>query len=165
MVIESAYTLFHRRPTSSILNPVQTATHTIDAAPKTADVALVSSDADAAMRTLDLKLERTESAPTISLGSRSRVLGFVDEITAKALELVNAQIRFKDVAQRFADVRIPQLGVATQAQYRSQIDNHLVPAFGEQKLFEIDRSAVEQFLTVKTETLGWWARNNLLEYP
>ena len=55
--------------------------------------------------------------------------GFVDEITVKqarklraeALELINAghfitrsQLTFKQLAQRFIDVRIPQLGVATQ---------------------------------------------------
>jgi hypothetical protein len=60
-----------------------------------------------------------------------------------------------------SDHPLPQLGIATQAHYRSQIANHLVPAFGEQKLCEIDRLAVEQFLTAKSEVLGWWARNNL----
>jgi integrase len=103
-------------------------------------------------------------------------LGFVDEmgrkramqLRAEVLETINAgrfvvqsQIRFRDLTKRFVEVRLGQLGVATQAQYRSQIDNHLLPAFGERKLCEIDRQAIEEFLGVKAESLGWWARNNL----
>ena len=103
-------------------------------------------------------------------------LGFVDEIgrkramqlRAEVLETINAgrfvvqsQIRFSDLTKRFVEVRLGQLGVATQAQYRSQIDNHLLPAFGERKLCEIDRQAIEEFLAAKAESLGWWARNNL----
>jgi integrase len=103
-------------------------------------------------------------------------LGFVDEIArkramqlrAEVLETINAgrfvvqsQIRFRDLTKRFVELRLGQLGVATQAQYRSQIDNHLLPAFGERKLCEIDRPAIEEFLTAKAESLGWWARNNL----
>lgn len=106
-------------------------------------------------------------------------LGFVDgedkitrkramELRAEVLETINAgrfvaqaQARFSDVASRYKLLRLVQLGVATQAQYRTQIDNHLLPAFGEMKLCDIDRPAVEQFLTVKAETLGWWSRNNL----
>lgn len=103
-------------------------------------------------------------------------LGFVDEmgrkramqLRAEVLETINAgrfvvqsQIRFRDLTKGFVEVRLGQLGVATQAQYRSQIDNHLLPAFGEQKLCEIDRPAIEEFLTAKADSLGWWARNNL----
>jgi integrase len=103
-------------------------------------------------------------------------LGFVDEmgrkramqLRAEVLETINAgrfvvqsQIRFRDLTKRFVDVRLEQLGVATQAQYRSQIDNHLLPAFGERKLCEIDRQAIEEFLSAKADSLGWWARNNL----
>jgi integrase len=103
-------------------------------------------------------------------------LGFVDEMArkramqlrAEVLETINAgrfvvqsQIRFRDLTKRFVEVRLGQLGVATQAQYRSQIDNHLLPGFGERKLCEIDRPAIEEFLTAKAESLGWWARNNL----
>jgi integrase len=63
--------------------------------------------------------------------------------------------------KRFSSIRLEQYGVATQAQYRCQIENHLLPAFGDLKLCELDKPAVEQFLTTKAETLGWWARNNL----
>jgi integrase len=54
-----------------------------------------------------------------------------------------------------------QLGAATQAQYISQIENHLLPALGEVKLWKLDRPAVEEFLAAKADTLGWWSRNNL----
>lgn len=114
-------------------------------------------------------------------GERRRVrrehkIGFVDELTVKRakelradiLETVNAgrflvqsQYRFKDLTRRFFDTRFGQLGIATQNQYRCQINNHLLPAFGEMKLCDIDRSEVERFLTAKAESLGWWARNNL----
>lgn len=103
-------------------------------------------------------------------------LGFLDELSkkramelrAQLLESINAhrfivqsQLLFRDLAKRYVDVRLKQLGVATQAQYRSQISNHLLPAFGDLKLSEIDRPSVEQFMNAKAETLGWWTRNNL----
>src|SRR5579864_5909292 len=102
-------------------------------------------------------------------------LGFVDEISVKqartlraeALELINAgrfmvrsQLRFRDLARRFLDIRVPQLGIATQNKYRVQINNHLLPAFGEMRLCEIDRPSVEQFLNAKAE-LSWWSRIDL----
>jgi hypothetical protein len=76
-------------------------------------------------------------------------LGFVAEVSskqakqerAKLLEVVNAgrvliqsQIRFKDIARRFLDVRVPQLGFATQNKYRTQIEKHILPAFGELRM-------------------------------
>ena len=108
--------------------------------------------------------------PTIRAGglrSKRRVaeaLGFVDQITkkramelrAKLLEEVNAhrmaaqsQMIFRDVATRFIDVRVPQLGVAVQGRYPSQINVHLIPAFGDLKLGDIDRPMVEQWLHSK----------------
>ncbi|MCL5744395.1 MAG: site-specific integrase [Acidobacteria bacterium] len=106
-----------------------------------------------------------------------RILGFVDEISAKqarqrraeVLEVVNAgrvlvqsQIRFKDIARRFLDVRVPQLGFATQNKYCGQISNHLLPAFGELRMCDIDRPAVEAWLNLKEQAgLGWWSRIDL----
>jgi integrase len=105
-----------------------------------------------------------------------RILGFADEITkkqamqlrAELLEVINAgrllvqsQYKFKEVAKRFLDVRLPQLGVATQAKYRCQIANHLLPAFAELRMCDIDRPRVEAWLNDKAETLGWWSRIDL----
>jgi len=100
-----------------------------------------------------------------------RILGFLDDTTVKQakqelLEIVNAgrvltqsQIRFKDVARRFLDVRVPQLGFVTQNKYRTQIENHISPAFGELRMCDIDRPAVEAWLNAKVEAgLGGWSR-------
>jgi integrase len=106
-----------------------------------------------------------------------RTLGFVDEITKKEamqrrselLEIVNAgrmlvqsQVRFSEVVRRFLEIRVPQLGTATQAKYRGQIAKHILPAFGELRMCDIDRPAVEQWLTAKADAgLGWWTRIDL----
>lgn len=106
-----------------------------------------------------------------------RNLGFVDETTAKQakqsraelLQVVNAgrvltqsQLKFKDIAKRFLDIRVPQLGFATQSKYRTQIENHILPAFGELRMCDIDRPTVEQWLNTKEAAgLGWWTRIDL----
>ena len=110
------------------------------------------------------------------LTRRKQNLGFLDTITlkqakvlrAEALEAANmgkilaeSQVKFKHVAQRFLSVRVPQLSVAAQAKYSGQIARHILPAFGEMKMCEIDRPAVEQWLTAKAETLSWWSRIDL----
>lgn len=106
----------------------------------------------------------------------SERIGFKDEITrsrameirAQLLERVNAHrtlahagSTFEQVAKRFLSARVPMLGAATQKKYKLQIENHLIPGFGTMKLDEIDRPAVEQFLTAKSERLGWWSRIDL----
>ena len=90
------------------------------------------------------------------------------KLRAEALEMINAgrfivqsQIRFRDLAKRFLDVRVPQLGFATQNKYQTQVTNHLIPAFGELRMCEIDRPLIEQFLAAKAETLSWWSRIDL----
>lgn len=111
------------------------------------------------------------------LQRQRRNLGFVDETTAKQakeeraklIEVVNAgriliqsQIRFRDIARRFVDVRMPQLGFATQQKYRTQIEKHIVPAFGDLRMCDIDRPAVEAWLNAKEQAgLGWWSRIDL----
>jgi integrase len=111
------------------------------------------------------------------LKREAKILGFVDKISIKdarklrasLLEVVNAgrvlvqsQIRFKDVARRFQDVRLPQLGFATQKKYNAEIENHILPAFGELRMCDIDRPAVEAWLNAKAIAgLGWWSRVDL----
>jgi integrase len=100
------------------------------------------------------------------------VLGLVSELSrkdamaarARTLEIVNqgrviiqSQVPFKALVERFLTIRVPQLGVATQNKYQAQINNHILPAFGEMRLCEIDRAAVEQFLIAKKDVLGWWS--------
>jgi integrase len=104
-------------------------------------------------------------------------IGFCDEITkkqamearAKVLEKVNAprmlaqsDLRFADVAQRFIDVRVPQLGAAVQQRYPSQIENHLLPAFRDLKLREIGRPEIEEWLNDKRKAgLAPWTLTGL----
>jgi len=76
--------------------------------------------------------------------------------------LVQSQIYFRDVAKRFLAIRVPQLGIATQNKYRTQIDNHILPAFGDMRMCDIDRPAVEDWLSTKEQAgLGWWSRIDL----
>ena len=113
-------------------------------------------------------------------------LGFVDETTKKEAKarrgevldtinngraIVESQIRFRDIAKKFVDVRVPQLGAATQSKYALQIENHILPAFGNMKMCDIDKPAIEAWLTEKAqptvvkgkqkEGLGWWSRVDL----
>src|SRR5262249_41388760 len=60
------------------------------------------------------------------------------------------------------DVRIPQLGVAAQSKYQSQISNHILPAFGELRMCDVDRPAVEAWLHAKELSgLSWGSRVDL----
>jgi integrase len=117
------------------------------------------------------------TAKGVSKSRERRQLGFVDAISkkeamklrAEVLEAVNAgrvlvtsQLRFKDVAKRFLDVRVPQLGFAAQSRYRGQIANHILPAFGTMQMCQIDRPSVEAWLASKERAgLGWWSRIDL----
>src|SRR6185369_7470628 len=83
-------------------------------------------------------------------------LGFCDETTMRQANarkqqilapinggrfLIQSQIPFKDVAKKFEDIRIPQLGAATQAKYRAHLQNHIRPAFNDSMLCEITKPA------------------------
>lgn len=103
-------------------------------------------------------------------------IGWVDETPKKTalkrraeiIEVVNSgrvlmqsQLRFKDLCDRFLAARVPQLGFAAQSRYRTQIANHILPAFGDMKLCEIDGSKIEEWLRGKSGSLGWWSRIDL----
>ncbi len=121
-------------------------------------------------------------------------LGFCDEITMKQAKarkqqilapinagrcLIQSQIPFREVARKFEEARIPQLGAATQAKYRAHLQNHVLPAFGDMLLCEITKPAIEAWLNKKAEHqtvtvkrggvevteeregMGWWARTDL----
>jgi hypothetical protein len=65
--------------------------------------------------------------------------------------LVQSQIQFKDLARKFEDARIPQLGAATQAKYRTHLQNHVLPAFCDLMLCEITKPVIEAWLNSKAE--------------
>jgi integrase len=91
------------------------------------------------------------------------------QLRAKVLKLFNqgrvliqAEMRFRNVSKRFLDLRVPQLGVAAQSRYRTQIERHILPAFGELKMCEIDSLKVSEWLAAKAEAgLSWWTRIDL----
>jgi len=103
---------------------------------------------------------------------RSMALGFCDEISmreAKARKqqimatvnagkfLVQSQIPFSGILGKFIEVRLPQLGSATQEKYRNHIGNHIEPAFANLQMCDIDRPTVEAWLNEKTATgLAHW---------
>lgn len=107
---------------------------------------------------------------------RQKQLGFKDEIArdeamrrrAELLENINAHrnvaqsvVTFEYATKRFLQTRVPQLGFATQKKYNTQIENHLMPAFGKMRLADIGRADIEGFLAAKAEKLGWWSRIDL----
>jgi integrase len=134
------------------------------------------------------------SAEGLKRKRQSFQLGFCDKITirqAKASKerilapinagkfLTQSQIPFRDLARKFEEARIPQLGAATQAKYRAHLQNHVLPAFGDMQLCEITKPTIEAWLnktaepqtvtvnrngvekTMEREGLGWWARMDL----
>jgi integrase len=113
-------------------------------------------------------------------GKRQRInqaLGFLDQITRKeaqklrsaALDVVNAgkllvqaRLKFKDLVSRFVEARLPQFKTSTQGWQRSLIETHILPAFGDKQLADIDKQVVEAWLTGKEkEGLSWWTRKAL----
>lgn len=121
-------------------------------------------------------------------------IGFCDEISmreAKArkqqiMATVNAgkfvlqsQIPFREVCQRYSDRHVPTLGSAARERYPLQIRNHILPAFADLKLCEITTPMIEAWLRQKADPheskrikagqevtiarpgLGWWARSDL----
>jgi integrase len=122
-------------------------------------------------------------------------LGFTDEMSmrqAKARKqqllatinagkfIIQSQVPFREVVQRFLDVHVPTLGSAAREQYPIQIRNHIVPAFGDLRLCDVTQAMVQTWLngkasdreeTIKQEdgsevtktvpALSWWTRWDL----
>ncbi len=99
-------------------------------------------------------------------------LGFCDEISmreAKARKeqimatvnagkfLVQSQLPFSAILNRFREVRLPQIGSATRSKYANHLDNHLEPAFKDLRMCDIDRPTAEVFLNGKAaDGLAHW---------
>jgi len=76
--------------------------------------------------------------------------------------MVQAQLPFRIIVQRFLDARVPQLGAATQAKYRNHIANHILPDLGNLRMADIDEPTVQVWLNQKREDgLSWWTRTDL----
>ena len=102
-------------------------------------------------------------------------LGFLDEMTkrqAKAAKeqlmatinnnkfLVQAQISFKTVLDRYVEVRLPQIP-STRDSYQNKIDKHIRPAFEALRMCDIDKPAVEVWLNAKAAE--GYSHNTLLD--
>lgn len=69
--------------------------------------------------------------------------------------IVQSQIPFGELCDKFVLARVPQLEKSTQAKYTIHIKNHVKPAFGHLRLCEIDQPAVEIWMNAKRENLAW----------
>jgi len=91
-------------------------------------------------------------------------LGFCDEMTRSEAKqkkqevmatlnggrfIIQSQLPFRALAERFLAVRVPQLAFSTQGKYTGIIERHILPAFKDLQLFEIDRPTVEAWLIHK----------------
>src|SRR5439155_3455178 len=91
-------------------------------------------------------------------------LGFVNEITmreAKARKqqimatintgkfVFQSQIAFRGLVERFLALHVPTLGSATRENYQTQVKNHILPAFGDLRLCDINRTIVGTWLNAK----------------
>jgi len=65
--------------------------------------------------------------------------------------VVQAQLTFDVVIEKFVAAHLPTMGSATQAKYRTHIDNHIRPAFGPMKIMDIDKPTVQAWLNAKHE--------------
>lgn len=102
-------------------------------------------------------------------------LGFCDKMTmrqAKACKeqfmatinagrfVLQSQIPFADVVQRFEENHVPTLGSAARERYPLQIKNHIMPAFEGARMCDITQQAVQQWINTKLD-LSWWTRSDL----
>jgi hypothetical protein len=60
--------------------------------------------------------------------------------------LLQAQIRFSELVEKYREARLPKLGSATRKKYETHIDNHILPTFAQAKLADIDRQSIEAWL-------------------
>ncbi len=102
-------------------------------------------------------------------------LGFCDEtsiVKARAAKqqimaplnagrfVLQSQLPFQVIVQRFIDTHLPMLGQATAADYQNKITNHILPAFGEARMCDIRTDAIQAWLNGKTD-LSWWSKQGL----
>jgi integrase len=90
--------------------------------------------------------------------------------------ILQAQIRFSDLVEKYREARLPKLGSATRKKYETHIQNHILPVFGRAELADIDRQSIEAWLNREVvkhehvdvegevheyEGLGWWTLADL----
>lgn len=76
--------------------------------------------------------------------------------------VIQSQIAFADLVQRYLDLHVPTLGARTRSKYECHIENHIKPAFGDLELCQITHEVVQQWLNQKANKgLAWWTRQDL----
>jgi len=76
--------------------------------------------------------------------------------------VIQSQIAFSDLVQRYLDLHVPTLGARTRGKYESHIKNHIKPAFGDVQLCAVTQELVQQWLNQKAKKgLAWWTRKDL----
>jgi len=75
--------------------------------------------------------------------------------------VIQSQVAFAELTERYLELHVPTLGVPTQADYRNKIKNHITPAFKEAALCDITRDVVQRWINSKAK-LAWWSRKGLL---
>lgn len=90
-----------------------------------------------------------------------------EQVRSQVLEAVNshklvasAQVKFKDLTERYLKAEIPILGAGARGRYESCIGVHLLPAFGDMRLGEIDACKIQEWLNSKSD-YAWWTRQGL----
>jgi integrase len=72
----------------------------------------------------------------------------------------SSYINFAALVDQYREARLAQLKASTRADYESQLSNHILPAFGEMRLAEIDRPKIEAWLASKKD-MAWWSRRGM----
>jgi integrase len=90
--------------------------------------------------------------------------------------ILQAQIRFAELVEKYREARLPKLGSAARKKYETHIENHILPVFGRAELADIDRQSIEAWLNREAakhehvdvegevheyDGLGWWAQADL----
>jgi hypothetical protein len=115
--------------------------------------------------------------PTPSgLKRRNFNLGFRDETSRKEANKKRMEIlakanrgelcdsggmTFRELTEKFAELRLPMLKASTRDFYKRRLDGHLLPHFGDSTLERINRLAIEEFLAGK-DKLAWRYRRGIL---
>lgn len=88
-------------------------------------------------------------------------LGFVDETTMRRAQarkqeimapinqgkfILQAQIQFAAMVEKYREARLPKLGAATRNKYETHLKNHILPVFGRAEMADIDRQSIEAWL-------------------
>jgi integrase len=74
----------------------------------------------------------------------------------------SARLSFRELVEQFETARLPQFSAPTGDWYKSLIHTHILPAFGDRQLADIDAPMIEAWLTGKErDGKGWWLRKGL----